>query len=45
MPLRNLCMPSPAPATRVPAPADLTRSKNPQVTTINTSNGNLLRTA
>ncbi len=38
-------MPSPAPATRVPAPAGLTRSKNPQVTTINASNGNLLRTA
>jgi hypothetical protein len=38
-------MPSPAPATRVPARAGLTRSKDPQVTTINASNGNLLRTA
>ena len=45
MPLRNPCMPSPALATRVPTPAGLTRSKNPQVTTINASNGNLLRTA
>ena len=38
-------MPSPAPTTRVLTPAGLTRSKNPQVTTINASNGNLLRTA
>ena len=38
-------MPSPVLATRVPALAGLTRSKNPQVTTINASNGNLLRTA